>query len=175
MMSKRSRALTPPDDLIAFIGEQYGRVFGALVLYTGDRALAEDLTQETFVRVCRDWSTVAVMAAPGPWTHRVAMNLADSSHRRRGAERRAAARARGRRDHTDVTALPHGGTDVRSAVLDLDDDERAVIVLRYFVDLSVDETASTLGIPVGTVKSRSRRAVERLRSSGVLAEELADE
>jgi RNA polymerase sigma factor (sigma-70 family) len=65
--------------------------------------------------------------------------------------------------------------DARRALLGLDDAERAVIVLRFFADLSVDETAATLGIPNGTVKTRTRRAVERLRSSGLMIEVFSHE
>src|SRR5690349_4541876 len=96
MMAPRSRTARshgPPPALVRFIDEQYPRVEGTLTLYTGDRARAQELTQETFARVCQHWDRVERMAAPGPWVHRVAMNLAHTAHRRQGAERRATERA----------------------------------------------------------------------------------
>ena len=79
MMAPRRDRTQPPLALVRFVEEQYPRVEGALVLYTGDRALAQDLAQDTFARVCQHWDRVERMAAPGPWVHRVAMNLAHSA------------------------------------------------------------------------------------------------
>lgn len=168
----------PPLALTRFIEEQYPWVEGALVLYTGDRAAAQDLAQETFARVCQHWDRVERMDAPGPWVHRVAMNLAHSSHRRRGAERRARDRALARGDGLDRSA-PDAGVEtadaLRTALLRLPQRERAVVVLRFYADLPVDDTASVLGIPPGTVKTITRRAVATLRESGLLTEVTIDE
>jgi|EndMetStandDraft_5_1072996.scaffolds.fasta_scaffold227533_2 RNA polymerase sigma-70 factor (sigma-E family) len=172
---------SPPDALVAFVREQHPRVVGTLTLYTGDRHRAEELAQETFVRVCRDWDRIARMNAPGAWVHRVAMNLAHSSHRRSGAERRAHGKLIARGAVVDGSSMVEAGEDpavaaeVRRAVLALPDGERAVIALRYFADLSVFDTAAALGIPEGTVKTRTRRAIEALRTSGLLVEVSADE
>jgi RNA polymerase sigma-70 factor (sigma-E family) len=171
---RRSDATAPPG-LTDFVDDQYARVAGALAMYTGDAALAADLAQEAFIRVCQRWEQVSVMDAPGAWVHRVAMNLAKSAYRRRGAEARAVAR-------DASTTPPTGGAvgnadralDVRRAVAGLAAPERAVIVLRFFADLSVADTATALGIPVGTVKTRTRRAVDQLRSSGIDAEVAID-
>jgi RNA polymerase sigma-70 factor (ECF subfamily) len=167
----------PPVDLVRFLEQQYPRVYGTLALYVGDAGLADDLTQEAFVRLCQRWERVAAMDAPGPWIHRVAMNLAHSAMRRRGAEGRAMAR---------VAATPTAGNerlgdgvagalDVRRAVAALPEPERAVIVLRFFADLSVADTATALGIPAGTVKTRTRRAVERLCAGGIEPEVSIDD
>lgn len=153
--------------------EQYPRVEGALVLYTGDRLRAQDLAQETFARVCQHWERVERMAAPGPWVHRVAMNLAHSAHRRRGAERRATDRAIARGAGLDLLVAEPDvvvAGALRTALLALPERERAVVVLRFYADLSVEDTASVLGIPSGTVKTTTRRAVAALRESGLLTE-----
>ena len=83
-----------PADLVAFVDQQYARVFATLVVVCGDRAVAEDLAQETFTRTCQHWERVRVMDAPGPWVHRVAVNLALSGRRRK--RRRALATLRQR-------------------------------------------------------------------------------
>ena len=148
------------------------------MLYTGDRHLAEELAQETCVRLCRDWEKVSSLASPGAWAHRVALNLAHSSHRRRRAEGRATERVAGRADlRGPVDAGPDPGVaaDVRAAVLALPETDRAVVVLRYFADLSVSETATALDLPVGTVKTRTRHAIDALRTSGLITEVLIDE
>ncbi len=178
MMGPRRKGVDVPEMLVEFIDGQYARVEGTLALYTGDPLLAQDLTQETFIRVCQRWGEVQVMAAPGPWVHRVAMNLANSSHRRRGAERRAYDRSVGGAAASPDGPVDHGcviAADVRAAVLELALAERAVVVLRFFADLSVEDTAVALGIPVGTVKTRTRRACEALRASGFFTEVMVDE
>jgi RNA polymerase sigma-70 factor (sigma-E family) len=178
MMAPRRDRTQPPLALTRFVEEQYPRVEGALTLYTGDRARAQDLAQETFARVCQHWDRVERMAAPGPWVHRVAMNLAHSAHRRSGAERRATDRAVARGEGLDRT-VPADDIEVagvlRAALRALPERERAVVVLRFYADLSVDETASVLGIPSGTVKTTTRRAVATLRESGLLTEVTIDE
>lgn len=78
-------------EFVAFCVEEHPRLVGALSLYCGDRALAEELAQDALTRACRDWRKVRNFAAPGAWTHRVAMNLANSYFRRRAAETRRTA------------------------------------------------------------------------------------
>jgi RNA polymerase sigma-70 factor, ECF subfamily len=161
-----------PDELEAFCANEYGRVFRSLALITGSSDVAAELTQEAFVRLCRDWEKVRSYAAPGAWVHRVAVNLAFSRRRRAGAERRAMDRLRSR----PAAGVPtDGGVDVRGALLTLDEAERAVLVLRFFDDLSVDDVARLLDIPVGTVKSRTRRGLEALRSLGLIDEVMVNE
>ena len=78
-----------PEDLARFCREQRPQLVGSLGLYCGDVGLAEELANEALARVCRDWNHVRDLERPGAWAHRVAMNLANSWFRRRGAERRA--------------------------------------------------------------------------------------
>ena len=72
-----------------FCTAEYPRLLGTLTLYCNDRGVAEELAQEALARACVSWPKVRGMDAPGAWIHRVAMNLANSHFRRRGAERRA--------------------------------------------------------------------------------------
>ncbi|MEM7141035.1 MAG: sigma-70 family RNA polymerase sigma factor [Actinomycetota bacterium] len=163
-----------PRELEEFCAAEYPRVLGALLLYTGEPLLAEELTQEAFVRVCRDWSKVSRLDRPGAWAHKVAINLARSRFRRRGSRRRAEARLRAGAVAPEQPATADA-IAVRDAVAQLDDDDRAVVVLRFFADLPVADTADALGIPSGTVKTRTRRAVASLRDVGFTIDEPDDD
>ena len=171
----RGRSSEPaPSELVAFIGHEYGRVHGALTLYLGDPATAHDLAQEAFIRVCQHWDRVRRMDAPGAWVHRVAMNLATTALRRRNAEGRALQRAGSAAGHDAPASDTDGAVDIRAAVTALPLAERAAIVLRYFADLTTAETASVLGIPEGTVKTRARRALANLRREPGVPEVIID-
>ena len=113
------------------------------------------------------------MERPGAWAHKVPVNLARSRFRRRGSRRRAEQRLRAGAIEA-ASAVPADAIALRDAVAALPDDERAVIALRYFADLSVAETASALGPPDGTVKTRTRRAAERLADAGLRVDEPDD-
>jgi DNA-directed RNA polymerase specialized sigma24 family protein len=120
------------------IGE-YPRLVGALILYTGDRELAVELAQEALARACRHWRRVERMPAPGAWVHRVAINLANSAFARRRAERAVRARLAGLPDPEAGEITGPDRLEVRGAVGQLPERQRAAIVLRYFVDLPVRE------------------------------------
>lgn len=147
--------------LAALTRELHPKLVGMLALSTGDRHLAEDLAQETLIRLHQHWSSVRSHPNPTAWASRVALNLSGSWWRRRGAERRANQKVDGRPaaapvDPADVLA-------VRTAVASLPRQQRAVIALRFYQGLSVRETADVLGCPEGTVKSQTSTAVAALR------------
>lgn len=158
----------PPSDLVAFCAAQHPSVVGTLTLFVGDPQVAQELAQDVFVVVCRRWDEVRTLDRPGPWVHRVAMNLAASWFRRRSAERRATARLERRRE---IAPQSEEATALRDLVASLPPDERAVIALRYFADLDVADTAAVLGVPTGTVKTRTRRALGSLRAAGFQVED----
>lgn len=162
---------TVPQDLRDFCADAYPRIVGSMQLYTGDRALAEELAQETFVRVCRDWHRLEQSGNRLGWAQTVAFNLAKSRFRRRYAKRRADTKARNMATaaESNRNAMPDRADviAVREAVLALDPKEREVIVMRYFSSLSVAETATALNLAEGTVKTRTRRGIESLRASGL--------
>ena len=142
---------------------EYARLAGSLRLYTGDADLAAELAQEALARACLHWTRVRAMAAPGAWVHRVAVNLANSSFRRRGAERRALERTGG---HVTADAAdPSEAFTVRTAVLALPERQRLAIVLRYFADYPVDEVARIMHVRPGTVKSLTAQGIASLRAA----------
>jgi RNA polymerase sigma factor (sigma-70 family) len=135
-------------------------LFGALALYCGNTELAEDLTQETLLRVWTHWESVSETDRPDRWALRVAFNLAKSGWRRRRIERAIdvarSAEEPLRVDPTDMIA-------VRAAVALLPSRQRAAIVVRYFNDLSVADAALVLGCAEGTVRALTHQAVANLR------------
>jgi RNA polymerase sigma factor (sigma-70 family) len=155
------------EELAAFCRAEYGRLVGALSLYCRDRHVAEELAQDTIVRVIGHWRTVQSLDSPSAWAHRVAINLANSHLRRRLAERRAVRRLFTgqvvvQQDPDTPTAVA-----VRAAVAGLPRRERAVVVLRFFADFSVRDVAHLLGLPEGTVKTLTARALAGLRNAGL--------
>jgi RNA polymerase sigma-70 factor (sigma-E family) len=131
-------------------------------LLSGDRDAAEDITAEAFAEAWRRWEKVAGADSPIAYVRRIVVNLA--ADRIRGLTRER----RGRRllgatwsepaQGPDVAAL----TDVRRALTKLPARKRACVVLRHYYGLSEQETAQTLGISVGTVKSQTSRGVAEL-------------
>ena len=162
-MGRRARS-EPPGELEALYAEQFDRVRGSLVLFTGSRDVGEELAQEAFVRACQHWEQVRTLDSPGAWVQRVGINLAISRGRRLKVERRPHRRLR-----EEAVAVPveDDGGALRGALLALGPDERAVMVLRFYGDLSVAQVADVLGIPEGTVKTRTRKGLEALRGAGL--------
>jgi RNA polymerase sigma-70 factor (sigma-E family) len=160
--------------MTAFCRAEHARLVGALTLYTGDRQVSEELAQEALVRAFQHWERVSALACPRAWLHKVAFNLARSWFRRRQAEHRARARYDARpvekRDTTD-------GADrlaVRAAVRRLPDRQRLALVLRYYADLPAHHVAAHMGCSEGTVRALTYQAINALRRTGGLLEELPD-
>lgn len=151
-------------DFTAFVDAEYAVVVRALTLWCGDRSVAEEVTSEAFARAYRDWRRVRDLDAPGAWVRRVAINVATSRFRRRGAERRATRRLQG-----DARLAHHDpdGADVlavRAALQRLTPDQRTVLVLRYYLDLPIREVAEVTGRSPSAVTSLANRAAAALRA-----------
>lgn len=160
----RAGASAAPADLVAMCRYEHPRLVGALGYYTGDPHVAEELAQEALLKLCEHWDRVRTMDSPGGWLHQVAMNLANSAHRRR----KIARLAEGRMTSPD---RPSPESDValvvRGAVAGLPRPMREIVVLRFFLDLSVAEVARLLDRPEGTVKVMTSRAIKQLKASGL--------
>jgi RNA polymerase sigma factor (sigma-70 family) len=152
-------------------------------LVVGDRTEAEDVTQEAFVKAYRAISRFRANAPFRPWLLRIVRNESLNQRRRRGRQERLSLRLAN--DPVSGGAAPSPETTVltgveRRTILDavgaLPDRYRDVITHRYLLGLTEAETSATLGIPVGTVKSRTARALDRLESAlSGLSEERRDE
>jgi RNA polymerase sigma factor (sigma-70 family) len=152
------------EELATFCQREYGRLVGALDLVCGSLPMAEDLAQETLARVCKHWERIRRMEAPGAYAHRIALNLANSAFRRRGAERRAQGRLEAGRDPTWSDPDSATAVAVRDALQQLRPEQRRVLVLRHFLGYSVAETAQVLKIPEGSVKTHTTRGLAQLRA-----------
>jgi RNA polymerase sigma-70 factor (ECF subfamily) len=161
-------------DLVSFCERMFPRMVAVLVLQGVDVAVAEELVQETLVKVWERWGSVGRMISPEAWAYRVAFNLSTSRWRRRAIERRAMSRIESSRvvaDDDEAAAIT-----VREAVYSLPERQRAAVVLRYYADLPVAEVATVLGCAPGTVKALTSQGIGGLRQrlSGTIDLEGAD-
>ena len=135
-------------------------------LLCGDWHLAEDLTQETLVGVYSVWRRVSASGPPDAYATRTLVN-ARRTQLRRPWRRESVVEVVPDRATTD-RATPGGpGIEDRdrllAALAELGASQRAVVVLRYWEDRSVEEVADVLGLSTGTVKSQAARGLTRLR------------
>ena len=146
------------------VGEHLARLDTAARLILRDADLARDAVQEAMLRA---WRNLRGLRDPGrfdAWLHRLTINACLDIARQR----------RGRAVEIELTAfhdptIPDVSTQVTDAdfveqmLASIDPAQRAVVVLHYYLDLSLPETAAALGIPVGTAKSRLGRALDAMR------------
>ncbi|MCC6801729.1 MAG: RNA polymerase sigma factor [Anaerolineae bacterium] len=154
--------------LIALVERHYDPLLGYLYRLTrGDRALAQDLAQETYLRALRGIDSYAYPRPFKPWLYAIATNLARNHYTSADTRRTENAvddREYGAGDAPDVPLLEREEAHAVTAALDLlPDHQREVIVLYFYQSLSLQAIADTLAIPLGTVKSRLSIGVSRLR------------
>ena len=126
---------------------------------TLDRTLADDAAQEALTRAFGALGRFDATRPFGPWLKRIAVNSAID-------QLRDAARVRTLEDGIALDGWAADGAELRevvAAVAALSPAKRAVVALRYWLELPFDEIAGVLGLPVGTVASRHSRALEELR------------
>ncbi|WP_432502400.1 RNA polymerase sigma factor SigE [Kineococcus arenarius] len=153
------------------VRDHSGRVYRLAYRLTGNRHDAEDLTQEVFVRVFRSLSSYQPGTFEG-WLHRITTNLfLDQVRRKQRIRFDALAEDAGEKlPSTDVSperAFEHRNLDddVQAALDSLPPDFRAVVVLCDIEGLSYEEIAATLGVKLGTVRSRIHRGRAQLRTA----------
>lgn len=152
--------MSPADSFDDFVAARYVALVRSAYLLVGHRQDAEDLVQTALAKVVRRWERI--QGDPERYVRRVLVNESVSRWRRR----------RWREIATDIPP-DRGGPGGEAAVADrlalraalaaLSPRQRAVVVLRFFEDLSVNEVAELLGCSSGTVKSQTHDALARLR------------
>ncbi len=140
------------------------RLGGLALLLCGNVADAEDAAAEAVARVLGGKGLDGIDQV-GPYLRRTLVNLVARRARRRGYERRTLVRTRPVDSRRLLEDEVSDRSDLRRALDSLPIGQRAVVVLRYFDDLSEREIAEVLRVPVGTVKSRNARALDAMRRS----------
>jgi RNA polymerase sigma-70 factor (sigma-E family) len=151
------------EDFRGFFAQHYERLCRLGFLLTGDPAQAEDLAQDALVRTWRRWRLVRKPDNPAAYARKVLVNRHRSLLRRALVEARHLSRDRPTEGSGDEH--PEDAIMLWAATRRLPPRQQAVLVLRYYEDLSEAEIARVLGIPVGTVKTLARRGLARLRRS----------
>jgi RNA polymerase sigma-70 factor (sigma-E family) len=139
---------------------------------TGDLGHAEDVAQAAFARAYASWSRVARTGDPDAYVRRIVINENNTRFRRRRVAESlvdAVPEPSGPRSADTADALGDSAALLK-ALRKLGPRQRAVIVLRFWMDMSEAETAAALDCSVGTVKSQASRALAALRGSAELME-----
>jgi RNA polymerase sigma-70 factor (sigma-E family) len=170
-----SRRRADDDEFAAFYTARGDQLRGTAYLLCGDWHLAEDLTQIAFVKLYRAWATIERREAIDQYARRVLLRAFLDERRRPW-----------RREHSttpesptfEQIAVQDPDTERRlvlhAALLGLPKRRRAVLILRFWLDLSVEQTAEILGCTGGTVKSQTADGLAALRKalSGSLDQDL---
>jgi RNA polymerase sigma-70 factor, ECF subfamily len=175
--------MTPDEDLFrewqqgavgaleALVRRHHAPLLAHLVRLTGNPALAEDLAQETFLRLVRDARLYHYPRPFLPWLYTIARNLV-LNHYQSAHTRHIDYSGGAIPDAVDTAPDPEEWMErwerregLRQALAELTFEQREVLSLRFGQELSVRETAAVLGLPEGTVKSRTYNALRRLREA----------
>ena len=155
--------MSTDEDFVEFVSARWARLYRTACVLTLDPATAEDVLQIAMERTYLRWHRVRRMNDPAAYVRKVMVNAAISSRQRPW-----------RRVESPRDVLPErplaseeGGVDEHAAlwpvVRALPERQRAVVVLRYYEDLTERQTAEVLGCSVGTVKSQAHDAIGKLR------------
>jgi len=146
------------------VGDQLARLDMAARLILRDPELAQDAVQEATLRAWKNVRGLRDADRWGPWLHRLLVNACLDIARKR---RTRVFEVELTPLHDPMVADPASTIPdalyVERMLATIDAAQRAVVVLHYYLDLTLPETADALGIPVGTAKSRLNRALDRMR------------
>jgi RNA polymerase sigma-70 factor (sigma-E family) len=151
-----------PEGFAEFAAQTTRSLFRTALLLTGDWHLAEDLVQDTLARMFRLWSGISAVGNPPAYARTVLVRTFLSHRRRRSSRELPSA-------ELPETAVTPPDAALRSSLIaalqTLPERQRAVIVLRYLADRSVEDVAATLGRSPGAIRVQSMRALARLRTA----------
>lgn len=160
-MHAGSRRPPTDEDYSHFVHATWPSLYRTAYLLVGDHGLAEDLVQTALAKTYGSWHRVRDLNAAGGYARTTLVNTASSWFRRRSW----------RRDiptpnlpDQPLEAQPPDDLGIVQALSSLPPRQRAAVVLRYYDDLSVADTAQALGCSEGTVKSQTHDALARLRT-----------
>ena len=157
------------DDFESFVHATGPQLYRTALLLAGDHHLAEDLTQATYAKVFASWRRMSRAGNPVGYARTILLNTFLSHRRlRRTGEQpaRAAELTETLAESADGGASdadPALRVDLLAALARLSPTDRAVLIARYWEDRSIAETAADLGLTETAVRTRAKRALERLR------------
>lgn len=151
---ERVRLLSDSGGFDSFYRACRTEVARALILAVGDRDLGSEAADEALARALERWADVKDYENPEGWVFRVGLNWARSRLRRKSLPTELLDEGH----HYDELPEP----ELFEAVRELPFSHRSVVVARFFLDWSIEQTANALDVPEGTVKSRQVRALRRL-------------
>lgn len=152
------------EEFVAYYAARAGHLRNTAYLLCGDWHLAEDLTQTAFTKLYRAWARIDRHDVLDQYARRVLLRAFLDEHRRPWRRERAVLPG----DETlDAVVPEHRGVEdrqvLKTALLRIPKGRRAVLVLRFWADLSVEQVAEVLGCSAGTVKSQTARGLDNLR------------
>ncbi|WP_042370939.1 SigE family RNA polymerase sigma factor [Streptacidiphilus neutrinimicus] len=156
-------------DFDTFVAARWQRLTRTAYLLTGDHHEAEDLVQDTLAKICPHWARIRRLDVPDAYVHRAMVNNSFSRHRRRRA-RQLLMPWVPERAQPPATAQVEQRSALLQALDELPPRQRAVVVLRYWEDLSEQQVADVLGCSTGNVKSQASRGIAKLRGHRALAD-----
>ena len=146
------------------VGDQLARLDRAARLILRDPELARDAVQEATLRAWKNLRGLRDADRWGPWLHRLLVNAClDIARKRRGRFFEVELTPLHDAPVPDATSRVADALYVERMLAAVDPAQRAVVVLHYYLDLTLRETAAALGIPLGTAKSRLNRALDAMR------------
>jgi RNA polymerase sigma-70 factor (ECF subfamily) len=146
-------------DLERLFREHWPRAYRAAHLVTGDAAAAEDIAQEAFLAAVRNLDRFDRRRPFGPWLHRIVVNRAIDWTRAR--KLRAEVELG---DYLPAAPAPERDGSALARIAELPAEHRAVVVLRYVLEYTPGEIGELLDVPRGTVNSRLRRGLDRMKA-----------
>ena len=152
-----------PDGFRDFVVARSPALVRSAWLLTGSEANAQDLVQIALAKTWARWGRITRQDAPEAYVRRVMLSTYLTSRRRRWRDEVAAGWLPDQADPHDVFAEADVRQSVSAALRSLPRRQRAVVVLRFFDDLTEAQAAAALGCSVGTVKSQTAKALARLR------------
>jgi RNA polymerase sigma-70 factor (sigma-E family) len=158
---------SPDGQFEAFVASRYAVLVRAARIVSYDPSQAEDLVQAALIRTYSHWSSLRDPVAAQSYTHTTLVRLALRGQRRRWRGERPTAKLP-ELAGPDAYAASDNADAVRRALAGIPANQRAVLVLRYYLEMSETEIAEVLKCPVGTVKSRTSRALAALRDGGLI-------
>lgn len=147
-------------DFEAWYRSEQPRLYSMVLALVGDVHVANDIADEALARAWERWPKVGLMASPGGWTYRTALNLVRQRHRRSRLDLRVSSRLRRRTESTEEP--PDWSVDTLRALQTLPPRMREVCALFYVADRPVEEIAAILELAPGTVASTLHDARQKL-------------